>query len=319
MNETIDEERESEEPPDKLTAALTKLLEHISAEQAALGLLEDIFEPKPAKLAMSDAEAKAIEKRTSKIIERFGGPPRVHLMIRANDGSDDGKIDRFDEYPAAAMSEVVNMFHRTRRSVCRAQMTLIGAYLLKEDTAELFPAMPPKIQQSFIKAVDSSFWEHTETAYIRIASYWDRIGQILDFTFFSIRQYERDGFTAVMDRIRSNFVPMDAKFAALPEWKALREFQMSEKEDGLKWLLRRRNLLVHSLYLRPLAQNDSATDDKGAALLEFEFNHLEQSLRKKLAPGSPSEEIGKLNLQLQKAADLYPAVLGLCEYAADRR
>jgi hypothetical protein len=197
-------------------------------------------------------------------------------------------------------------------------MTLIGAHLLKEDTAELFPAMPSEVQKNFIELVDSSFWEHTETAYIRIASYWDRIGQVLDFAFFSIRQYERDGFTAVMDRIRSNFVPMDATFPGMAEWKTLRAFQTSEKEDGLKWLLRRRNLVVHSLYLRPLSQRDSVTDDNGAALFEFEFNHLEESLRKKLAPGSPLEEIERLNLQLQKAAELFPAVLGICEYVARR-
>jgi hypothetical protein len=87
----------------------------------------------------------------------------------------------------------------------------------------------------------------------------------------------------------------------------------------LKWLLRRRNLLVHSLYLRPLRENEEAKDSDGVALFTSEFNHLEASLRKKLAPGTPNEEIDRLNVQLQKAAELYPAVLGLCEYAADRR
>jgi hypothetical protein len=98
-----------------------------------------------------------------------------------------------------------------------------------------------------------------------------------------------------------------------------RAFQTSEKEDGLKWLSRRRNLLVHSLYLRPIQENEGATDPSGVALFTSEFNHLEASLRKKLAPGTPSEEIDRLNVQLQKAAELYPAVLGLCEYAAYRR
>jgi hypothetical protein len=97
MSDSIEKQTATEEPSEKRTAALTTLLEHIAAEQAALGLLEDIFKPKPAKLASSDAEAKALEERISKLIERLGGQPRVHLVIRANDGSDDGKVDRFDE------------------------------------------------------------------------------------------------------------------------------------------------------------------------------------------------------------------------------
>jgi hypothetical protein len=98
-------------------------------------------------------------------------------------------------------------------------MSLIGAHLLREDTAELFPAIPSEVQENFIALVESSFWEQTETAYIRMASNWDRVGQILDFAFFSIRQFERDGLTAVMDRICSNFVPMDSTFSGKPEWK----------------------------------------------------------------------------------------------------
>src|SRR5277367_6983972 len=132
MNESVDEHNLSQEPPDEVTLAFKKLIEPIAAEQVALALLEDLFHPKPAKLAQSEAEAKVLERRSSEIVQQFGGPPRVHLVIRANDGSDDGKSDRFDEYPAAAIADVVNMFHRTRRSVCRAQMILIGTHLLKE-------------------------------------------------------------------------------------------------------------------------------------------------------------------------------------------
>lgn len=304
---------------DTLTIALTKVVEQIAAEQVTLALLEDFFSPKPAKLAQSEAEVKSLDDRSSQVIQRFGGPPRVHLIIRANDGSDDGKVEQFDDYPAAAIAEIVNMFHRTRRSVCRAQMLLTGSHLLHETPDLFLQKMPPDVEKDFLGAVDSSFWEHVEMAYIRVASYWDRVGQLLDFAFFSIRQFERDGFTAVVDRIHSNFAPMDAGFQNKPEWKSVRAFQTSEKEDGLKWLLRRRNLLVHSLYLRPIEENEQATDSSGVALFTSEFNHLEASLRRKLAPGSPSQEIERLNVQLQKAAELYPAILGLCEYAADRR
>jgi hypothetical protein len=305
--------------PDTLTTAFTKIIEHIAAERYALALLEDHFDPKPAKLAPSTPEAKALEGRASRVVASFGGPPQRILIIRANDGSDDGKAEHFDDYPAAAMAEIVNMFHRTRRSVCRAQMLLVGSHFLHQNPDVFIAKMPPEVEAEFLESVDASFWEHAEMAYIRIASYWDRVGQMLDFAFFSIRQFERDGFTAVVDRIHTNFGPMDGELKEMPEWKNLRTFQTSEREDGLKWLLRRRNLLVHSLYLRPLKHNEVETDASGAALFTSEFNHLEASLRQRLAPGSPLEEIERLNLQLQKAADLYPALLGLCEYAAVRR
>jgi hypothetical protein len=234
-----------EEWPDSLTTAFKKTIEHITAERYALALLEDNFHPKPAKLAQSKADAKALEGRSSRVVASFGGPPQKILIIRANDGSDDGKAEHFDDYPAAAMAEIVNMFHRTRRSVCRAQMRLVGSHFLHQNPDVFIAKMPPKVEAEFLESVDASFWEHAEIAYIRIASYWDRVGQMLDFAFFSIRQFERDGFTAVVDRIHTNFGPMDSELKEMPEWKDLRAFQTSEREDGLKWLLRRRNLLVH--------------------------------------------------------------------------
>jgi len=319
MEANIDDASEAKGKIDRESAVLTKVMEYIAAENIALVLLEDHFLPKPAKLAQSESETKAIEKRMSRIIQQFGGQPQRHLIIRANDGSDDGKSEHFDAYPAAAMVEIVNMFHRTRRSVCRAQMLLVGTHLYHEYPNVFKKEMPDDVRQSFLTLVDSSFWEHVEMAYIRIASYWDRVGQMLDFTFFSIRQFERDGFTAVIDRIHTNYRPMDSTLPDMPEWKSLRAFQLSEKEDGLKWLLRRRNLLVHSLYLRPLEQSEVPTDSSGVVLFTYEFNHLEESLRNKLAPGTPTEEVERLNMQLQKAAELYPAVLALCEYAALQR
>jgi hypothetical protein len=317
MGNTESKTQESGGLPEPLTTAFTKILELIAAERYALALLEDYFSPKPASLALSSQEGKALEKRASQVVARFGGPPQRILIIRANDGSDDGKTEHFDDYPAAAMAEIVNMFHRTRRAVCRAQMLLVGNHFLHQDPDIFIAKMPPEVEKSFLESIDSSFWEQAEIAYIRLASYWDRVGQMLDFAFFSIRQFERDGFTAVADRIHTNFGPMDSILKAMPEWKALRAFQTSEKEDGLKWLLRRRNLLVHSLYLRPLS--DSLPIDDGEVLFTSEFNHLEESLRRRLAPGTPTQEIERLNFQLAKAAELYPAVLGVCEYAADRR
>jgi hypothetical protein len=147
---------------------------------------------RPARLSRSKRQ-----RRCSRVIQSFGGQPEIHLTIRANDGSDDGKTQHFDDYPGAAMSEMVALFHRTRRSVCRCQMLPVGNGFLIENPDILNEALRTNVKESFFDLISEQFWEQAETAYIRIASYWDRVGQMLDFVFFNIRQFERDGFTAV--------------------------------------------------------------------------------------------------------------------------
>ena len=58
------------------------------------------------------------------------------------------------------------------------------------------------------KIVSDRYWEEAEIAYIRLASYWDRVGQLLDFMYFNIRQYDREGFAAVIDKIQANYCPI---------------------------------------------------------------------------------------------------------------
>jgi hypothetical protein len=155
---------------------------------------------------------------------------------------------------------------------------------------------------------DESFWEHAEIAYIKLSSYWDRIGQLLDALFFNIRQYEKDGFLAVISRIRSNFIPMHKDLSVLSAWKNLDAFSKSEKENGMQWLSRRRNLIIHSLQLQP---SHNYEDD---AILDSEFNHLDKKLREKLSPGNAGEELKRLHIQLNRVTSLFPDILSLCEW-----
>jgi hypothetical protein len=292
---------------DRFTEILAAVVTTVANEPVILAQLEPHFSPKPASLTPRGSNGKELQQRVDRLVERLGGVPRLIIM-----GKDDPK-PRYDEYPSAAMHEVLNMFHRTRRSITRAQMSLIGSHLIQEQP-EIFP-FPTEggVRAEFLEAVESNFWELAENAYIRLASYWDRVGQLLDFAFFGIRQFERDGFTVVVDRMRNNLALVDPALSALPAWASLRAFQMSEKEDGLKWLLRRRNLLVHSLYLRPIVEA------KGRELFEAEFNHLDVALREKLKPGTPRQELERMHWQLQKAAELFTSVLKLCEHAASVR
>jgi len=291
---------------DRYEKALASAVEYVVMEALSLSSLEEFFFPAPAKLAQYSSSPEQLQRDVDQIIEQFGAPPRLIITI------DGGPKPKYDVYPAAAMQELVSLFHRCRRATTRAQAFLIGSHLLNSKK-EVLEVSDDHIREIALNNIESIFWEHAETGFIRLASFWDRAGQLLDFAFFGIRQFDRDGFSAVMDRIKNNKVTVDYCLSQLPAWASLRVFQNSEKEDGLKWLLRRRNLVVHSLYLRPLHE------DGDKELFDSEFNYLDMALRKKLAPGTPAEEITRLNIQLSKAAEMFPNVLELCRHAIDRR
>lgn len=186
---------------------------------------------------------------------------------------------------------------------------MIGAQMQRQHREWIGIPDDPEVISKFAGVSEAAFWEHAETAYIRLASYWDRVGQLLDFAFFKIRQFERDGFSAVMDRIRTNVIQMNTNLGSSGSWKAIRSYQTSEKGDGLKWLLRRRNITVHSLHLRPA---NGPTDETAFKPM---YNHLEEKLNARLAPGSPEEEVEQLHIHLTKAASLFREVINVIEYA----
>jgi hypothetical protein len=115
-----------------------------------------------------------------------------------------------------------------------------------------------------------------------------------------------------MDRIHSNAVPMDNRLKDNGCWKRLRSFQTSEKEDGLKWLLQRRNLVVHSLHLHPVQ-----ADEEG--VFKSQFNHLDAAHRDKLRPKEPAEEVALLMGQLDAAGALFSDFLTVVELAPSRK
>ena len=216
-----------------------------------------------------------------------------------------------DNYPEAAMREVFAVFSRARKSVARAHMFMAGSSLLAEQPNMMELPENPDAAALFIKEAQGAFWEHAEAAYIRLYSFWDRVGQVLDFAFFNIRKFDQNGFTAVLDRIHSNVVPMDERLKNNGSWKRLRSFQNSEKEDGLKWLLQRRNLVVHSLHLHPIETEEG--------VFKSQFNHLDAAHRDKLRPRDPPEEVALLMGQLNGAGALFSAFLTLVELAPSRK
>jgi hypothetical protein len=115
-----------------------------------------------------------------------------------------------------------------------------------------------------------------------------------------------------MDRIHLNAVPMDDGLKNSNSWNRLRSFQTSEKEDGLKWLVQRRNLVVHSLHLHPVEG-----DEEG--VFRSQFNHLDAAHRDKLRPREPAAEVDLLVGQLNRAGALFSDFLSVTEFAPSRK
>lgn len=222
----------------------------------------------------------------------------------------DEKAPLEDGYPAAALREVLAVYHRAAKSVMRTHIFEMALRLTdKASPVEPEDDWDPK---SHRPVVEDLFWEHAETAYIRLASYWDRIGQVLDFAFFNIRKFDQNGFDKVMHRLAANVTPMSPALQKSSSYLKLREFANSEKADGFKWLVQRRNLLVHSLHLHPL-------EDQTTEVFDTQFNHLEQSYRLKLKPGSPFEESQILSNQLNQAARLFIPMMEIIKRSPDRK
>lgn len=285
----------------RLANALGNALQYAANEAIIFAALEEFFSPKPAQLAEGVIQQEALNEQVHRVTMLYGDAPKIIFQ------AENEPKPLFDTYLFASINEALETFHRARRSLCRAQTFMIGEHMLRTNPELLNIPEDEKVRELFQKNAEDVFWEHAETTFIRLASYWDRLGQILDFAFFSIRQYERDGFSAVVDRIRANPLRMRPELAETDAWLAIWTYKRLAGEGGLDWLLSRRNLLVHSLHLG--SSRDTANDE----IFISAFNHLDERVREKLKPGDPKVEIGRLHVHLAQAAALLPQVLTLCE------
>ncbi|MBG6078887.1 Cthe_2314 family HEPN domain-containing protein [Rubrivivax gelatinosus] len=285
--------------------ALSNALTLVASEPVVLAQYELTARHEFAQLWPDDHRA-AFDARVNNVVEHLGGPPPFYVV------KDGKKPPPSDKYPEAAMSELFAVFSRARNSVLRAHIFNAGSLMLAQNPDLLETPQDPASRQLLVAQTQHAFWEHAEAAYIRLYSYWDRVGQVLDFAFFNIRKFDQNGFNSVMDRIHANAVPMDDQLKSSRSWKQLRDFQNSNKEDGLKWLLQRRNLVVHSLHLHPLPEDEDS-------VFTSQFNHLEKAHREKLRPRAPAEEVRLLVNQLNKAGELFESVLRVVLLSPSRR
>jgi hypothetical protein len=294
------EKHHKQHDSEHLAKVLGNVLMQSANESVVIAQLEasSYFSPMPASLPLKDGDN--LTQKLDKLTEILGGVPKM-ILVQENKPIK----YKYDPYVEAAIMESVTAFRRTRSSVCRTHLYLIGSKMLERHPDLMVSPDKREIDKVVINQTVERFWEHAETSYIRLASFWDRVGQVLDFAFFNVRQYDREGFSSVIDRIYSNYVPMTSEVSASLAWKHLWDFHNSEQSNGLKWLLRRRNLLIHSLHLTPLKKSDPENP-----LLTYAYNHIETKARERLQPGTPEEEVNILHGQLSLAASLF-------EYAID--
>jgi len=296
---SIKKSRPSPDQQKRLTRLLSEALRYTANEPVLLVRAEEFFSPKPAKLEIE----KPLKYRLGRLIEQMGGVPLV-MVSKPGD-----PVPEFDTYGHAAIQEIFSSFERCRRSVCRTHVCFIANEFYKRQPDIFVQNLPKDVKRGLVSAMTEVFWEHAETSYIRLASFWDRIGQFLDFVFFNIRQYERDGFPSVMDRISSNYVRIFPDLNSSAFWPALRDYQRSEKTDGFQFLIRRRNLLVHSVHLGAI-ENDRGEENP---IFTSAYNHLDESIHRKLKPDTTGSELGFLHAHLAASAHLFPHIIELCE------
>ena len=293
---------EEKEYSSRLAQAIGDVLYFRANEPILIRKFEEFMSPKPARLAADDDEKTKLNKRLDELSVTLGGVPGV--LIASNDQPNHTK---YDEYGVATLDEIISYFNRCRDSVVKAHLSFVAYHFIRERPD--FMNIEPEYRETMTELMEEAFWEETEIAYIRLASYWDRVGQLLDFMFFNVRQYERDGFAAVVDKIHGNFSPIYPELRISESYQKLRSFQQSEQIESFKWLARRRNLLVHSIRLRKLF------DQQPNVILEFAFNHLEDKYRSKLQVRDPSDELNTIHQHLSNCAGLFPDVLELSKLA----
>jgi hypothetical protein len=268
---------------------------------------EDYFSPKLAVLATDDETAKVLNAALSRIAQSLGAPPVIFIEEKGNE-----ERETFDTFPNSVLSEMLASFWKARRAICRAHITFIAEQAAR--TRPEFINMNETEKQFYIPPITRRFWDQSEYAYIRLAAYWDRVGQLLDYIFFHIRQYEDDGFSSVIEKIQSNMIPCNPVIANSQAFMNLRHFQKTEKEDGLMWLLRRRNLLIHRIGFSVLQENDENTHNN--QLFISSHNHLSALEKEKLKQGDQKLELERIHNHLNIISRLFPDVLELSETGA---
>lgn len=231
-------------------------------------------------------------KRLSK---EMGGPPELIIQFPGEDKP------VYDTYIDSLLGELTKSMSKAIYSI---REVVVYNYLIRyskfyEDK---------NFSEFLINIYERELWEKIETSYIRISSTWDRIGQLLSFVYFNIRKYDRDGFLSTISQINTNIVPMYEKLRISESWIKVWKYSKGESLDGLKWLLMRRNLIIHQISLP-----DDNSEEEEEEIYNSYYNHLiDDTIKRKLKPLSKKEEINQLLFHLNWLVNNFEDIYTLC-------
>jgi len=244
---------------------------------------------------------KTAEDNVKEIRSMLGGVPELLIL-----GRDEDK-PFYDTYVDSMMNELIF-------SIKKSYDTMVQVILYRR--IEYFSRYyeDQKLADLLVDIYKKEFWSHLEMAYIRLASTWDRIGRLLDFVYFNIRQYDKDGYLSTIQKINVNLIPMSVQLRQSNAWKKVWDYSKSESVNGLKWLLSRRNLIVHQISLQEIEYFDVEDTE----FYHSEHNHiLENTVKKKLKPMSPNEEVTHLKKHIEITLELFEDIKELCNLGTE--
>jgi hypothetical protein len=183
---------------DRFLKALSNVVSFVTNEAVVLAQYETVQEGRFAWLWPADDNGE-FDERVHRVVEHLGGPSQLYVI------GNDEEPPLIDNYPAAAMREAIAVFSRARKSVLRAHLFMAGSSLLAEKPGVMELPENPDVAAAFIREAQAAFWEHAEAAYIRLASFWDRVGQVLDFAFFNRKRCYRRSMARILTGWRLGF------------------------------------------------------------------------------------------------------------------
>ncbi len=183
----------------ELSQNFAQILSYTVNEPILIKKMQKYFDPRPAELFKSKKTEKIITRKISKLSKKLGGPPQIVIV-----SDEQASTKKYDMFVYTAIDEMTSMYQRSYNSICIAHLYFICKGLLEKHPDFLEKTDQEELNNVILPMVSNQFYDKTEIAYIRLSSYWDRVGQLLDFVFFNIREYERDVFSKVLSSVVSH-------------------------------------------------------------------------------------------------------------------
>ena len=172
-----------------LVEILARVMSHAANEPTLIKRMEPHLSPRPANIYTDEADAEDLERHICKFLNKI--EPQQKLIITRDDEPLSLR-DRIRTYQFDISEELTDCFRVCRNAVCRLHMFYITHESVRVNR-EFWKNMSEEDAMICGDLLAKSFWEALEIATVRLVSYWDRVGQLLDFIFST------SGSTSAMD------------------------------------------------------------------------------------------------------------------------